>query len=221
LDAGRKADSAPLWAAYVSYPAYRLKSHRVMTFDERLQDCFRFSMNGKPPPLGSATLVALGVYAYWLASGATIDPNIRGRGYPKIAKTAVLPDAARGKKIYGEHCALCHGADGAGQRAADGTAAFPALWGLKSFNWGAGMANISNVAAFIKANMPLSQPNTMSDQDAYDVAIYIDSQERPQDPRFTRSVAETRAKFHDSPDSMYGLRVNSHVLGSGFGPAPR
>lgn len=43
----------------------------------------------------------------------------------------------------------------------------------------------------------------------------MDSQERPQDPRFVESVEVTRARFHDSPDSMYGRKVGGHVLGSG------
>jgi thiosulfate dehydrogenase len=215
LDAGRKADSAPLWAAYVAYPEYRAKNHRVNTFAERLQGCFEFSMNGKAPPLGNPVLVALESYAYWLASGAPISRTLPGRGYPKLPPPAAAADYGRGKLVYEQHCALCHGADGAGRQARDGSMAFPALWGDGSFNWGAGMAGIANAAAFIEANMPLSQPTTLTPQEAWDVAHYMDSHERPQDPRFTESVRATRAKFHDSPDSMYGVTVDGHVLGSG------
>ncbi len=32
------------------------------------------------------------------------------------------------------------------------------------------MYQVATAAAFIKANMPLGQPNTLSDQDAWDVA---------------------------------------------------
>jgi thiosulfate dehydrogenase len=215
LDAGRKADSAPLWAAYVAYPEYRTKNKKVNTFEERLQGCFEFSMNGKAPPLGDPVLVALESYAYWLATGASIDPKLPGRGYPKLSKPAVAADYDRGKAVYGQKCALCHGDDGAGRRANDGSAAFPALWGSGSFNWGAGIAGIANAAAFIEANMPLSQAKTLQPQEAWDVAAYMDSQERPQDPRFIESVETTRAKFHDSPDSMYGISIHGHVLGSG------
>lgn len=45
------------------------------------------------------------------------------------------------------------------------------------------------------------------------MAMFMDSHERPQDPRFTGSVAETRKKYHDEPTSMYGLTANGHVLG--------
>ena len=224
LDAGRHVGSAPLWAAYVSYPAYRAKNHHVNTFEERLQGCFQFSMNGKAPPLGDPVLVALESYAYWMAQGAPLDPNIPGRGYPKPAKPASPPDYNRGGQVYARSCALCHGEDGGGQRANDGSPAFPALWGSHSFNWGAGMGSVNNAAAFIKANMPLGLHGTLSDQDAWDVALFMDSHERPQDPRYTGSVAETRTKFHDGADWMYGKSVNGHVLGSDSvppGPSPR
>ena len=222
LDAGRRVGSAPLWAAYVSYPAYRKKNHHVNTFEERLQGCFRFSMNGKSPRLGDPVLVALESYAYWMAQGAPLDPNIAGRGYPRPAKPALPPDYARGAQVYARTCALCHGGHGEGQRANDGSPAFPALWGPDSFNWGAGMGSIVSAASFIKANMPFGLGGTLSDQDAWDVARYMDSHERPQDPRYTGSVADTRAKFHDSDAWMYGRSVNGHVLGSdSVAPGPR
>lgn len=214
LDAGRRAGSAPLWAAYVSYPAYRAKNHHVNTFEERLQGCFRFSMNGKAPPLGDPVLVALVSYAYWLAQGAPVDPNIAGRGYPKPARPARPPSYERGAQVYARSCELCHGANGAGAIANDGSRAFPALWGADSFNWGAGMGSVANAAAFIRTNMPFSQGGSLSDQDAWDVAQFMDSHERPQDPRYTGSVAETRAKYHEGDDWMYGISVRGHVLGS-------
>ena len=215
LDAGRLAHSAPLWAAYVSYPAYRSKNKHVNTFPERLQGCFEYSMNGKAPPLGDPVLVALESYAYWLASGAPVDSKIAGRGYPTVPPPPLPRDYGRGRLVFEQHCALCHGADGAGQLDANGGPAFPALWGAKSFNWGAGMGSIKNAAGFIKANMPLGLGGTLSDQQAWDVATFMDSHERPQDPRFERSIAATRAKYHDSPDDMYGLIVNGQLLGNG------
>ena len=214
LDAGRLEDSAPLWAAYVLYPAYRAKNHRVNTFAERLQGCFRFSMNGRAPPLGSPTLVALEAYAYWLARGAPTGARLPGQGYPRLTKPPLPADYARGARLYAERCALCHGADGAGQSNRAGYAVFPALWGAASFNWGAGMASVDQAAGFIEANMPLGLGGSLTAQQGWDVALYVDSHERPQDPRFTGSVAETRARFHDSAESMYGRSVNGHLLGS-------
>lgn len=220
LDAGRLADSAPLWAAYVSYPAYRSKTKKVNTYEQRLQGCFQYSMNGTAPPAGDPVLVALTTYSYWLATGAKIDPKLPGRGYPKLAKAALAPDFERGAKVYEQRCALCHGVDGAGQRTAEGYTVFPALWGADSFNWGAGMGNVNNAAAFIRANMPLGLGGSLSEQDAWDVALYMDSHERPQDPRYAGSAAETRRRFHDTPHSMYGQQVGGRVLGD-TGPPRR
>lgn len=214
LDAGRLANSAPLWGAYPLYPAYRAKNGHVNTFQERLQGCFRYSMNGKPPPLGDPVLVALESYAYFLTMGAPVGAKLPGQGYPKLAPPPQRPDYARGAAVYKASCALCHGVDGQGQ-SSNGKMVFPPLWGPQSYNWGAGMSDIANAAGFIKANMPLSQGATLSDQEAWDVATYMDSQPRPQDPLFTGSIEETRTRFHASPTSMYGRTVNGVLLGDG------
>jgi thiosulfate dehydrogenase len=198
--------------AYASYPAYRSKNGHVNSFEERLQGCFEFSMNGKAPPLGDKVLVALESYSYWLAKGLKVDEKPPGRGFPALEKAALTPDYARGAQVYSQHCAMCHGGDGAGQ-SSGGKVVFPALWGTQSFNWGAGMGSIKNAAEFIHANMPLGMGGSLSPQQSWDVATYMDSQVRPQDPRFINTVEETRAKFHDSASSMYGKTVNGAVLG--------
>ncbi|GLQ51562.1 c-type cytochrome [Dyella flava] len=214
LDAGRLAHSAPLWGAYPMYPAYRSKTHDVNTFAERLQGCFNYSMNGKAPPLGDPVLVALETYAYWMSKGEPIGTSQPGRSYPKLSKPALTPDYARGETVFKRDCALCHGDNGQGQQAA-GHTVFPPLWGPQSFNWGAGMELVTNAAGFIKANMPLGRGNTLTDQDAWDVAYFMNAHERPQDPRYKDSIPATRAAFHDTPDSLYGTTVNGHLLGQG------
>lgn len=214
LDAGRQASAGPLWAAYVMYPQYRAKNGHVNTFAERMQECFRYSMNGRPPRPGDPVLVALESYAAFLAKGAPVGVKLPGQGYQRLPAPALTPDYARGQAVYSANCAMCHGENGAGQGA--GTVV-PPPWGDRSFNWGAGMAEIDKAAGFIKANMPLGQGGKLTDQQAWDVAAYIDGKPRPQDPRFTGSVAQTRRKFHDSPSSFYGLTVDGVLLG-GDGP---
>jgi thiosulfate dehydrogenase len=213
LDAGRKTESAPLWAAFIHYPAYRKKTGKVDTLASRIQGCFMYSMDGKAPPQDDEVMTALQTYAYWLAKGAPVDTHVAGELYPKLKKPEQAPDYERGQKVYEQNCALCHGADGQGQRVAD-RQVFPPLWGPKSFNWGAGMHQLGNAAGFIQANMPLGKGGSLSLQQAWDVSKFMNSHERPQDPRFIGSVAETRKKYHDSEDSMYGLTVDGHVLGS-------
>ncbi|WP_088158604.1 c-type cytochrome [Achromobacter xylosoxidans] len=218
LDAGRRPDSAPMWAAYVLYPAYRAKNGHVNTLAERLQGCFRFSMNGKAPAADDPALTALQTYMFWLASKAPTGVVLEGQGYRKLPPPAQKADYVRGSEVYAQYCAVCHGAEGQGQKNGKHWV-FPALWGADSFNWGAGMHQIGNAAGFIKANMPLGQGGMLSDQEAWDVAYFMNAHERPQDPRYTESVAATRAKYHDSDDSLYGIEVNGHLLGSDSPPA--
>ncbi len=213
LDAGRLAGSAPMWAAYTAYPTYRAKNKKVNNFGMRLQGCFRFSENGKVPALDSKTIIALEAYSYWLAKGAPTGAKLAGRGYPALPAAPLAPNYARGAAVYKANCALCHEADGAGQYAR-GQTMFPALWGPKSFNWGAGMGSIKNAAEFIHANMPFGAVGTLTPQQAWDVADYVDSHNRPQDPRFVGSIAATRTQFHNNKFSMYGETVNGKLLGA-------
>ncbi|MBI1422232.1 MAG: c-type cytochrome [Gammaproteobacteria bacterium] len=217
LDRGRLADAAPMWAAYVYYPAYRKKNDMVNTLGERIQGCFRYSMNGKPPAVNSDIIKAMETYFFWLAKGAPVGENMKGRGYPKLEKPAASPDIARGKQVFKNNCAVCHGANGQGQMA-EGKVVFPPLWGKDSYNWGAGMHRVSTAAAFIKANMPLSKPNSLSLQEAWDVAAFINSRERPQDPRYNGNFKETKAKYHKS--DYYGEKVDGRILGEHAYPNP-
>lgn len=215
LDAGRLKDSAPMWGAYPLYPAYRAKTKNVSTFSERLRGCFMYSMNGKAPADGADILVALESYAYWMAKGAPTGETLPGAGFAKVAAPERKPSFEAGSKVYGAKCALCHGADGQGQKVG-GVTVFPALWGRDSYNWGAGMHEVDKAARFIKGNMPYGLHNVLSDQEAWDAATYINSFERPQDPRFTGSIEKTRKQFHDTPYSLYGVEVNGKVLGRGL-----
>lgn len=221
LDAGRRENSAPMWAAYVQYPKFRAKNNKINTLEERINGCFNYSMNaqaspaGKAPPPGDEVYKELMTYMYWLADGAPTGEEMRGGGYIKVKETPRGYDNVRGAKVYEQSCVLCHGADGQGRKEADGKVRFPPLWGPESYNWGAGMARIDTAAGFIKANMPLSKPYSLSDQDAWDVAAYINGHERPKDPRQTGTIEEARAKFHKDEKSYYGKEVNGKVLGAG------
>lgn len=182
LDDGRKTDAAPLWAAYVKYPAYREKNKKVNSYEDRLAGCFRFSMNGTSPAYDSEEMVALIAYSYWLAQGAPTGVDLAGSGYPKLAAPPQSPDAGRGAAVFMANCAICHGATGQGTKL-DAKYVFPPLWGKDSFNAGAGMTRVNTAAEFIKANMPLGKGGSLSLQDAWDVAQYMNSHDRPKDPR--------------------------------------
>ncbi|MFO8153861.1 c-type cytochrome [Thioalkalivibrio sp.] len=217
LGDGRMPFSAPTWPAAVTLPDFRGKNGHVNNLEERIAGCFSFSMNGKPPEYGSDDMLALAAYHRWMASGVPMYPKqpIYGRGYPAPERPKEL-SYARGKDAFEQNCAICHGADGSGLQR-DGKTIFPATWGDLSNNWGAGMVRVFTAAGFIKNNMPLGQPNSLSDQEAWDIAYYISSQERPQDPRYTGDVADTLERYGPTfhRHSMYGQKRESdgHLLG--------
>jgi thiosulfate dehydrogenase len=220
LDEGRKADASPMWAAWGMYPVYREKNDQINTMEDRIQGCFTYSMNaqaspaGAAPPYGDDIYRDLQTYFAWLATGAPSGREMKGRGFVTVAKPALTPDTVRGAAVYQEHCIACHQPNGEGLRNPDGTYAFPPLWGDASFNWGAGMSKTANAAGFIKVNMPQGQEGILSDQQAWDVAAYMTSRERPRDPRQTGSIEDARQQFHSKGD-YYGQRVGGDLLGDG------
>jgi len=217
LGEGRMPFSAPVWPAAVTLPNFRGKNDHVNNLEERIAGCFTYSMNGKPPEYGSDNMLAISAYHQWLAKGVAMYPEkpIYGRGFPAPDRPEEL-SYARGEAAFEEKCSVCHGNDGEGLRVGNETV-FPATWGDMSNNWGAGIVRIFTAAGFIKNNMPLGQPNSLSDQESWDIAYYMSNQERPQDPRYTGDVAETlkntEARFHKH--SMYGQtrETDGHVLG--------
>lgn len=216
LDRGRKANSAPLWSAYPMYPAYRKKNNKVNTYVERMQGCFQFSMNGTPPPADSEILAALTAYSYWLSTGAPTGKALPGRGFDEPPPPKGGFNIARGKAVYESQCTLCHGENGEGKKVGVNYV-FPPLWGKNSYNWGAGMHRINTAAGFIQHNMPLGRGETLSDQEAWDVAAFINTHERPQDPRIINGDIElTRKRFHEGDGTnLYGVSIDGVLIGQG------
>ena len=142
---------------------------------DRLDQCFERSLNGKALPPGSREKEAIVAYITWLSEGVSLESATQWRGFLKLTPTRT-PDPVNGRALFAATCMVCHGADG------HGTAAAPPLWGPRSFNIGAGMARMSLAAGFIKANMPLGQGGTLTDEEAFDLAAFIVSQPRPDFP---------------------------------------
>lgn len=215
LGEGRLNWSGPIWPAATTLPDYRGKNGHVNSLEERIAGCFSFSLNGKPPEYGSDIMLALSAYHQWLALKAPVyETHIGGRGYSSLGKD-IPKDIhyVQGEKVYQAQCAICHGATGQG-KSVEGKVVFPPLWGDDSYNWGAGMARVYTAASFIKNNMPLGKPGALSDRDAWAVALYVNSQERPQDPRYTGDVKETREKYFNFHQyTMYGTERDGVLLG--------
>ena len=197
LDNGRTAYAAPLVGLWGVFPEYVARSDRVESLADRINDCFRRSMNGKPLPQDSKEMIGLLAYINWLSTGVPTGREVIGRGFRDI-KSPAAADPVHGKALYVAQCAACHGANGQGTPGAPGTFVFPPLWGPRSFNNGAGMARLSVAAAFVQAKMPLGRGGTLSDQEAYDIAAYFTRQPRPE---FTGKKSDWPAGGHptDAP----------------------
>ena len=178
LDEGRTLYAAPWVGIWGVFPEYRTRNAEVNALQDRINDCFERSLNGKPLPFDSKEMRGILAYMQWLSNGVPTGVSVPGRGFKKMS----LPqpaDASRGKEVFAARCVVCHGANGEGRFSPAGETLVPPLWGARSFNIGAGMARLGNAAAFVKHNMPLGQGETLSDQEAYDVALYFTTQPRP------------------------------------------
>ncbi len=182
LSGGTLANAAPLWAAFLSYPVYRNKNHAVVTYGQRLRDCFMYSLNGKKPALDSKEIISLEAYSKWVSDGAPIGVQFPGRGFPALNPRPRTISLTDGQMVYEHSCALCHGPNGQGLKKGK-EFVFPPLWGTHSFNCGAGLHLVAKAASFIQRNMPLGNAGTLSVRQAWDVAEYIESRPHPVDPR--------------------------------------
>ena len=178
IDGGRTAYAAPFAGLTGLFPEYRSRRGGVESLEQRINDCFLRSMNGKALPSASREMIGLLAYVSWLSQGVPTGSEVVGRGFRDLPAPPAPADAGRGKAVYSAKCAACHGADGKGMLAG-GKYVFPPLWGPRSFNAGAGMARLSVAAAFVQAKMPLGNVGTLTDQEAYDVAAYFTAQPRP------------------------------------------
>lgn len=149
---------------------------------KRINSCFEHSLNGLPLPLEkyNPEAQALITYMQWLDQQAAQSKiTLPKTAYPDIQKLAGNPK--QGQEIFQQKCAFCHELNGAG-RYGSNTYYRPALWGDQSFNRLAGLAQPETLAKFLKSNMPYQFGGNLTDQEAWDLATFIDRQPRPQGP---------------------------------------
>lgn len=168
IQRGTAAFSAPMVGLTEIFPIYNDRAKRVISLEDRIQDCFLRSENGRRVPYNAPEMIGLVAYIQWLSQGQESGKSFPGRGLVKLPKLDGEPH--RGAAIYTQNCAGCHGADGAGK-----PPILPALWGPDAYNTGAGMNQVQKMAAFVQHNMPQNHPGTLTPQQAYDVAAYVAS----------------------------------------------
>ncbi len=174
LDAGTRASSGPWVGVFASFPQYNARAGHVIRIEDRVNECLRRSLAGRPLDPGSREMTDIVSYLAFLSLDLPAGTKAPWLGYRRIPPRA--PDRAAGERIYADQCARCHGPDGAGTKVA------PPLWGPQSFAIGAGMARIQTAAAFIRWNMPFDRPALLTDQQAYDVAAFVLAHPRPDTP---------------------------------------
>lgn len=172
--------TSPFIGVTAVYPQYNARAGKVLTIEDRINGCFKRSMNGKPLPYDSDEMRAMVSYLTYISRD--VPTRVEKRDWIEKNRIENLPDAniANGEELYAKSCAACHGQNGEGTGANTG----PALWGDNSFNIGAGMARPGTMAGYIKRNMPPAEmgginKGDLTDQQTADLAAFILSHERP------------------------------------------
>ena len=213
LLAGTKPFSMPLIGIIQRFPQYRGRENKIGTIEERINGCFERSMNGHMLPEDSNEMKAMVSYLKFLSRYAPQDGNVKGQGYTELKIPNRAVDLEHGKSVFQTICIQCHGPEGQGLKYPDGLVyQYPPLWGNDSFNNGAGMNRVLTAAQFIKGNMPFGTTvNTikLTDEEAYDVAGYINSMERPVKPNLEQDFPDLLKKPVSTP---YGPYADSFSL---------
>jgi thiosulfate dehydrogenase len=189
MNAGQREKSLPLVGVAGMFPEYNRRAGRLFSLGDRITDCFLRSENTTgsalspeelPAPTTSEVL-AVSAYLTWLSRGTEVGKSPSWRGQNAIATAALIPverlDPNKGEAIYRDRCTSCHGPDGQGVQIGDKKAG--PLWGPGSWNDGAGAARIYTLAGMIRYAMPYLDPGNVTDEDAQQLAAFINSKPRP------------------------------------------
>ena len=175
LEAGRRENGT--WVGvYARFPQYRGRSGAVELIEDRVNDCFRRSMNGKALSAEGADMRDIVAYLAFLSWRAPVGRPPAGPNARLQRFATLTADSAAGRQAYQPNCARCHGDQG------QGSVVGPPLWGAQSFNIGAGMARMRSAASFIRDNMPFDRPGSLTDQEALNIASFVVVQPRPDFP---------------------------------------
>jgi thiosulfate dehydrogenase len=219
LESGRKPGTLSLMESASKYPAFSARDGIKGDLSDRINGCMQRSMNGKALRKDSVEMQSMVAYIEQL--GRQHQAMSESRRAAEEPGAFVEPDrqanVANGSKVYRSRCQICHGLDGEGLKAtaqlADGYL-FPPLWGPDSYNIGAGMARVLTAAKFIKARMPLGNP-LLSDDEAFDVAAFMNAQQRPGVANLEKDYPDLARKPVDSPYPPYAdpFSAEQHRIG--------
>ncbi|MDQ0349343.1 c-type cytochrome [Ancylobacter vacuolatus] len=222
LHAGLKKFGLPLVAASADYPAYSSRTGTVSSIFDRVNQCLKRSMNGRPMPEDERPMQAILAYLKVLSTHIPTEATIVGAGAGSMPEMDRAADPSRGAAVYAHTCADCHRRDGLGVRRNEALPnmgyAVPPLWGPDSFNDGAGTARLITLANFVHDNMPNGTSwiaPTLAPEDAWDVAAFVLSQPRPQLAGIDRDFPDLLLKPVDAgyPPYADSFSVEQHRFG--------
>ncbi|NMM47580.1 c-type cytochrome [Marinigracilibium pacificum] len=186
LESGKKIGSGSFIGVSNRFPQFRGRENKMGTLPERINGCLERSMNGSTMPENSHEMQSIIAYIDWLSENVPDNVQELYKGYKNINIPIRKADTIAGKKVFEVHCTPCHGFNGLGTKIAGSKTTkylYPPLAGPDSYNDGAGMHRVITAAEFIKYNMPLGvnyDNPLLTDEEAYDVAAYINSLPRPE-----------------------------------------
>ena len=172
------------YASFIaSYPKMSGRSGKVEPASERIAECFERSLAGKVPDTSKKEVQSILAYMKWIGKGVKKGQKLFGNATEKLAFMNHAADPAKGREVFMMKCQTCHGSNGEGLIAADKKGyTNPPVWGKYSYNDGAGMYRLTNLAGFVKNNMPFGatyQNPQLTDEEAWNVASFINTQRRP------------------------------------------
>lgn len=219
LDIGTRPGTLSLLQTAPRYPRDSGRDGGLRDLRDRINGCMERSMNGRKLPRDSVEMIAMEKYILRLNDEYAAMSEVR-RAWnepPLFAEPDRKADVEAGKLVFVDKCQICHGVGGEGLQATANPAkgyVFPPLWGPDSYNNGAGMTRVLTAAKFIKARMPYGRPDLTDDQ-AYDVAAYINSHPRPVKPNLEVDFPDLTRKPVDSPYPPYAddFPHEQHKLG--------
>ena len=205
-------------AVQATYPKFRERSGSKENQIKRVNDCFQRSLNGEALDSASNEMQSILAYIKWLGTDVPKKKAPRGSGIFKMKGLKRACDPVLGKVVYEQKCQSCHQNDGQGVLAENGkNYTYPPLWGNNSYNVGAGLFRISNLAGYVKYNMPYGvtyEKTQLSDPDAWDVAAFINSMPRPTKD-LSKDWPNMAGKPFDHPFGPYAdpFSENQHKFG--------
>jgi cytochrome c len=220
-DGGTKPFSFNLMSSHDNYPQYRAREGKILTLAERVNNCVMRPHNGKPLPLEGMEMTAILSYFKWINSFVPKGKPFKGSKNMEVSFPSEAASTERGKILFDQNCARCHGTDGEGQWNADKTTyIYPPLWGNYGYQPGSSMHRIIKQAQWLKGNMPYDKVMVgkpfLTDEQALDIAAYVNNDamhKRPNPKTFDYPYAAEKAIDYDKAPFIDTFSVVQHKLG--------